>query len=91
MRSGCYTNTGWVVRVTTSGVEVQTGVMQNDGTWNAHELERFDSDGKGLGEGTYECGAWELDGISFEGRTSLLKRTWAYWRQKLDQAKKGRS
>lgn len=60
MRSGCYTRKGWVVRVAPSGVEVQTGVMQNDGTWNAHELEHFDSDGKGLGEGMYECGPWEL-------------------------------
>jgi hypothetical protein len=61
MVSGCYSKKGWVVRVTPSGVDVQTGVMQNDGTWNAHELEHFDSNGKGVGEGTYECGPWELE------------------------------
>jgi hypothetical protein len=33
------------VKVTPSGVEVQTGVMQTDGTWNAHELLHFDSEG----------------------------------------------
>ena len=41
-----YYNVGTVVAVTRSGVDVQTGVMQNDGTWNAHELIRFDKDGK---------------------------------------------
>jgi hypothetical protein len=35
MFSGCYTLTGKVVKVTPSGVDVQTGVMQNDGAWNA--------------------------------------------------------
>jgi len=61
MVSGIYANEGKVVKVTPSGVEVQTGVMQNDGTWNAHERLRFDSEGKGLDEGTYECGPRYLD------------------------------
>ena len=46
MFSGCYMNKGKVVRVTPSGVDVQTGVMQNDGTWNAHELLHFDNNGR---------------------------------------------
>jgi hypothetical protein len=66
LRSGCYGDSGRVVKVTPDGVDVQTGVMQNDGTWNAHELLHFDNDGKGCNdEGTRECGPWymvELDG-----------------------------
>jgi hypothetical protein len=46
MFSGCYMNKGKVVKVTPSGVDVQTGVMQNDGTWNAHELLHFDNNGR---------------------------------------------
>jgi hypothetical protein len=46
MFSGCYVNKGKVVKVTPSGVDVQTGVMQNDGTWNAHELLHFDHNGR---------------------------------------------
>lgn len=46
MFSGCYGNKGKVVKVTPSGADVQTGVMQNDGTWNAHELLHFDNNGR---------------------------------------------
>jgi hypothetical protein len=46
MVSGCYWNEGKVVKVTPSGADVQTGVMQNDGTWNAHELVHFDKNGR---------------------------------------------
>jgi|HubBroStandDraft_1064217.scaffolds.fasta_scaffold145072_2 hypothetical protein len=46
MFSGCYVNKGKVVEVTPSGAGVQTGVMQNDGAWNAHELLHFDNNGR---------------------------------------------
>jgi len=46
--SGCVSRKGKVVEVTSSGVTVQFGVMQNDGTWNAHERVRFDNEGKAL-------------------------------------------
>jgi hypothetical protein len=64
MTSGCYGCEGRVVDVSPSGaVEVQTGVMQNDGTWNAHELLHFDNNGKGRdAEGTLECGPWYIAG-----------------------------
>ena len=63
MESGCYGMQGKVVRVTPSGVDVQTGVMQSDGTWNAHEILHFDRDGKGRDEeGTLECGPWYICG-----------------------------
>jgi hypothetical protein len=45
MESGVYGCEGKVAKVTPSGVDVQTGVMQNDGTWNAHELLHFDDKG----------------------------------------------
>jgi hypothetical protein len=41
-----YCEVGTVVAVTPSGVDVQTGVMQIDGTWNGHERIRFDKEGK---------------------------------------------
>jgi hypothetical protein len=44
--SGCYGLGGIVAKVTPSGVDVQTGVMQNDGAWNAHELLHFDNNGR---------------------------------------------
>lgn len=57
MGSGCYCQTGKVVRVTPSGVEVQT----DEKPW---ELLHFDSNGRGRdSEGTYECGPWKLDDI----------------------------
>jgi hypothetical protein len=108
MFSGCYVNKGKVVKVTRSGADVQTGVMQNDGTWNAHELLHFDNNGRSYvtelpssydstahplspwgwnGNGTYECGPWELDDIPFAERTALLDRTWADWQRKLDEGK----
>jgi hypothetical protein len=59
--SGCYGSSGKVVKITPDGVDVQTGVMQNDGTWNAHEVLHFDNDGKGCDEeGTHECGPWYI-------------------------------
>jgi hypothetical protein len=62
MTSGCYGCEGRVVDISPSGVvEVQTGVMQNDGTWNADELLHFDNNGKGRdAEGTIECGPWYI-------------------------------
>ena len=62
MTSGCYGCEGRVVDISPSGVvEVQTGVMQNDGTWNAHELLHFDNNGNGRdAEGTIECGPWYI-------------------------------
>ena len=52
MVSGVYLDQGKVVRITTSGLDVQA----------VHGgLVRFDSDGKECdGGGTYECGPWEL-------------------------------
>jgi hypothetical protein len=62
MTSGCYSRDGKVVRVTWLGAEVQTGVMQNDGTWNADEVLHFNRRGKGRDEeGTYECGPYFID------------------------------
>jgi hypothetical protein len=46
LRSGCYGKAGRVVKVTPDGVDVQTGVRQNDGTWNAYELLHFDNNGR---------------------------------------------
>jgi hypothetical protein len=62
IESGIYGREGKVVRITPSGAEVQTGVMQNDGTWNAHELLRFDNEGRGCDESddTRECGPWYI-------------------------------
>jgi hypothetical protein len=51
---------GKVVEVTSSGVVVQFGVMQNDGTWNPHERKRFDSDGKACDNDDPMRGPWEL-------------------------------
>jgi hypothetical protein len=78
MLSGCYLCWGEVVKVTPSGVEVQT---------SKGELLRFDSDGKGLNEGTYENGRWELDDIPFAERTALIEqaaeeRGLRYWQGK---------
>jgi hypothetical protein len=103
MFSGCYTQTGWVVKVTPSGVDVQTGVMQNDGTWNSHEVVHFDNNGRSYvtelpssydskahplspwgwdGNGTYECGPWELDDIPFAERTALLAQAAREWEER---------
>ena len=57
--SGVYCRKGKVVKVTPSGVEVQTGVQQTDGTWNAHELMHFNKKGEG-DEGTFEEGPWHI-------------------------------
>jgi len=54
---------GHVVNVTPEGVDVQTGVMQIGGTWNAHEVMHFDKDGKERDPEPYvqpEFGPWEL-------------------------------
>jgi hypothetical protein len=80
--SGIYSQKGTVVKITPEGfVDVQTGVMQSDGTWNVRDLLHFDNDGRSYvtelpdsydrkahplspwgwdGNGTYECGPWEL-------------------------------
>ena len=75
--SGVYYKKGKVVKVTPSGVEVQTGVMQIDGTWNAHELFQFDIYGKGCdGHKTHECGPWEIDDeMPVAERTALWEQT----------------
>jgi hypothetical protein len=81
MSSGCYWNEGKVVKVTPSGVDVQT----------AHELLHFDANGRSYvtelppsydstahpmspwrwgGNGTYECGPWYIDDMPFAERTA---------------------
>jgi hypothetical protein len=66
LRSGCYGASGTVVKVTPDGADVQTGVKQIGGTWNAHELLHFDNSGKGCNdEGTRECGPWHI--VEFDG------------------------
>jgi hypothetical protein len=65
IRSGCYGGKGKVVRVTTSGVDVQTD-------WIGGGLFRFDNDGKGCdGKATYECGPWYVVGSPAEERETL--------------------
>jgi hypothetical protein len=62
IRSGCYYKKGKVVKVNLFGVQVQTGVQQIDGTWNAHEIFRFSPRGKGrYSQQTYEGGPWEIE------------------------------
>lgn len=52
MCSGCYFDKGKVIKVTLSGVEVET---------RGQEVFRFDANGRGCdGHRTYECGPWEL-------------------------------
>jgi len=58
--NGRFCRKGKVVEVTSSGVEVQFGVMQTDGTWNAHELVRFDNDGKACDNDDLMDAPWEL-------------------------------
>jgi preprotein translocase subunit YajC len=104
MFSGCYVNKGKVIKVTPEGVDVQTGMMQNDGTWNAHELLHFDNNGRSYvtelppsyrstahpmgprgwdGNGTYECGPWELDDMPFGEREALNKKKAQDYRDKM--------
>jgi hypothetical protein len=72
--SGCYGMTGKVVSVSSSGVTVQTGVRQLDGTWNTQEQFHFDSEGHGVAaEGTYECGPWEIATEPSKYKKALLK------------------
>jgi hypothetical protein len=55
INSGCYGDKGKVVKVTPSGVEVQT---------DGGGLFRFDKDGKGCdGNDTFECGPWYIKEI----------------------------
>jgi CheY-like chemotaxis protein len=56
-------------------------------TGNGHPLSPW----RWNGNGTYECGPWELDDMPFAERTALLERMWADWQRKLDEAKKTRS
>ena len=64
MDSGCYGCKGKVVKVTPSGVEVQT---------DSQGLLRFDNEGKGCdGNDTLECGPWIIDDRPFTERTALL-------------------
>ena len=62
---GPYSCDGRVVEVTDSGVTVQTFAYT---TRVPPELLRFDSDGKGLDPGTYECGPWYLTCTLAEGQ-----------------------
>ena len=92
MLSGVYGNKGKVVKVTPSGVDVQT----------TDELLHFDNNGRSYvtelpssynpsshpfspwrwdGNGTYECGPWHLDDIPFVERTAFLERRWADWQR----------
>lgn len=85
MSSGCYWNEGKVVKVTPSGVDVQTVYEFNK------ELLHFDANGRSYvtalppsyrstahpaspwrwdGNGTYECGPWYIDDMPFAERTA---------------------
>jgi hypothetical protein len=99
MSSGCYWNEGKVVKVTPSGVDVQTVYEFNK------ELLHFDANGRSYvtalppsyrstahpaspwrwdGNGTYECGPWYIDGeMTFAERTA--KQT--FLREALDKAR----
>ena len=61
---GPYGCDGRVVEVTDSGVTVQTFACT---TRVPTELLRFDSNGKGLDRGTYECGPWHIARTLTEG------------------------
>src|SRR5260370_37066198 len=95
MESGCYGCYGRVVKVTPSGVDVQTPEIVG-GLPSIHaELLHFDNNGRSYvtelpssydstahplspwgwnGNGTFECGPWELDDIPFAERTALLEQ-----------------
>jgi hypothetical protein len=61
MVNGVYMKEGWVASVAPSGVEVQTGVQQLDGTWNADELFHFDNEGIGDYQDADESGTYHLE------------------------------
>jgi hypothetical protein len=84
MFSGCYVDQGKVVRVTPSGVDVQTSDellhFDNNGRSYVTELPpSYDSTAHGLspwgwkGNGTYECGPWYIDGMPFAEREALYE------------------
>ncbi len=77
MLNGIYIIKGKVVKVTPNGVDVQTGAMQNNGTWNAHELLHFDKNGDQRDYenwGIPELAPYHLDDMPFAERTALLER-----------------
>jgi hypothetical protein len=65
MLSGVYICWGKVVKITPSGVDVQT---------DDQGLLRFNSRGEGYDKGTHECGPWYIDDIPFAERTALRKQ-----------------
>jgi hypothetical protein len=77
--SGCYWWWGKVVEVTPEGVDVVTReeLVQSQGLnlrCGADALLRFNNEGKGRDEdGTYECGAWNIDDMPFAERKAWLK------------------
>lgn len=74
MYSAPYWCWGKVVKITSDGVDVQTReeVLPSRGLnlrCGMEQLLHFDKDGKGRDdEGTYECGAWYIDGMPFADR-----------------------
>src|SRR5258705_1195217 len=83
MFSGCYVNKGKVVKVTRSGADVQTdnGLVHFDNNGRSYVTELpsdYDPSAHPMspwrwdGNGTFECGPWELDDIPFAERTALL-------------------
>lgn len=96
MFSGVYGNTGKVVKVTPLGVDVQTAdeVLHFDTNGRSYVTElqpSYDPTAHPLspwrwdGNGTYECGPWELDDMPFAERTALLEQRWADWRRKMEE------
>jgi hypothetical protein len=72
MVSGVYCQMGEVVNVTPTGVDVEVGGPGG-------EIDHFNANGKGCdGNGTYECGPWDLDDAPFEVGTveSEQARDW---------------
>jgi len=85
MSSGCYGNKGKVVKLTPRGVDVQTDseLLHFDDNGRSYVTElpsSYDSTAHPLspwrwnGNGTYECGPWELDDIPFAEREALLEQ-----------------
>jgi hypothetical protein len=74
IESGVYGCKGKVVKVTPSGVNVQTDKVG---------LLRFDNEGKTCdGNGTFECGPWCIDDMPFTERTALLEQQYRKFKEK---------
>jgi len=84
-QSGVYGTNGTVVKVTSLGVDVQThdGLLHFDNNGRSYVTElpsSYDSTAHPFspwrwdGNGTYECGPWEIDWETMEQRDSSNKR-----------------